>query len=404
MSLNNSNKNILDTDLDMTSLDTPKWLQVFNKIAICLGIINLGASILSIFSIPYLLSLLFLAPTLGPISYIVVKKLKAKSDQECKTSMQIVDQVAKLFVEIEEKDHKITKSSVCFYQEILNNSILASLNNEAKTNINQFLYMINANYYDEITRAHETLTREALITRVIEQIGIYVSNNNVASFGPKEVEGVISMCFFIENEIKKQIINEFKKSLIKCGECVNYHIYDKNIDTSKPIDERIKAIEAERDSLEHQLKLFDASDIKWYEFLLKTFTKVPADLKEYGEVTSVEWDLFALRDIMSFMLSNFHQELLSIKGDFYNSKVVIDYMYNAFVYTKVNNKTKVGLEEMINTFKNWSFFEDNLDLKLKIMDAIFNEFRIDYKLHPFKKHARKEKSNIREFKKRKNRM
>lgn len=394
MSLNNSNKNIFDTDLDMTSLDTPKWLQVFNKIAICLGIINLSASILSIFSIPYLLSLLFLAPTLGPVSYIVVNKLKAKSDQECKTSMQIVDQVAKLFVEIEENDHKITKSSVCFYQEILNNSILASLDNNTKTNINQFLYMINANYYDEITRAHETLTREALITRVIEQIGMYVSNNNVASFGPKEAEIVVSMCFFIENDIKKQIINEFKKAERKCGEHVNYHIYDKNIDTSKPIDERIQEIELDRDSLEHQLKLFDVSDIKWYEFLLKTFTKVSEDLKEYGEVTSVEWDLFALRDIMSFMLNNFHQELLSIKGELYNSKVVIDFMYNAFVYTKVNNKTKVGLEEMINTFKNWSFFEDNLALKLKILDAIFTEFNIDYSLHPYKKQTWKRKNNI----------
>ncbi len=69
-------------------------------------------------------------------------------------------------------------------------------------------------------------------------------------------------------------------------------------------------------------------------------------------------------------------------------------MYNAFVYAKVNNRSKVGLEEIINTFKNWNYLDDEFDFKLKILDAIFTEFKIDSRLHPYSKKTWKRKNNI----------
>ena len=97
---------------------------------------------------------------------------------------------------------------------------------------------------------------------------------------------------------------------------------------------------------------------------------------------------------MSFMLTNFNKELESVKGELYNSRVVIDFMYNAFVYTVLNKKEKVGIEEMINTFKNWNFFENLFDLKLRVLDGIFEEFKIDYALHPYRQKRQKENKTV----------
>lgn len=247
-------------------------------------------------------------------------------DEDFKSDLQAIDQISKLFVEIEEKDHKITKHSVCFYQEIQNDSILASLDNSSKTNINQFLYMINANYYKAITKTHGNLKREDLIARIINQISLYMSDKHIDSFRVKEAEEAVKSCFFIEDSLKKQIIKEFKKAERTLSNGVSYHIYDKNIDTNKHAREQIQETEVTNESIQHNLSLFDVNDIEWYEFLLKCFGKDSESTKEYGEVSSVEWHLVTLRDIMSFTLNNFPQELTNIKGEFYNSQVVMDFV------------------------------------------------------------------------------
>ncbi len=247
-------------------------------------------------------------------------------DEDFKSDLQAIDQISKLFVEIEEKDHKITKHSVCFYQEITNNLVLSQISNDAKTNINQFLYMINANYFEEIKGSHKTLTREELINRIIEQIGLYLSSKNISTFTVKEAEEAVKSCFFIEDSLKKQIIKEFKKAERTLSNGVSYHIYDKNIDTNKHAREQIQETEVTNESIQHNLSLFDVNDIEWYEFLLKCFGKDSESTKEYGEVSSVEWHLFTLRVIMSFTLNNFPQELTNIKGEFYNSQVVMDFV------------------------------------------------------------------------------
>ena len=40
------------------------------------------------------------------------------------------------------------------------------------------------------------------------------------------------------------------------------------------------------------------------------------------------------------------------------------------------------MREIINTFKGWDYFDFNL--KLDIIDAIFEEFNLDYSMHPYR--------------------
>lgn len=64
---------------NLDSLEDSIWFNIFNKLAMSLGIIGLGSTILVALNIPILLSLLILTPTLGPLSYIGITKLKEKN-------------------------------------------------------------------------------------------------------------------------------------------------------------------------------------------------------------------------------------------------------------------------------------------------------------------------------------
>lgn len=302
--------------------------------------------------------------------------------------MQGVNQLMQLMVEVSEVDHKIAENSVCFYNEINNDSTLKSLNAQAKTNINQFIYMINANYYHEIASKHPNLKREEVVSRLISQIAVFYQESDIHIFTKKEAKAIINNCFFIDEETKQKITKEFKKSEWKWQKEARYHIINNNLE-NKTFGEEEKRIKEELNSSDHYLKTFDIIDPTCYSFLLECFTSIDEKLKEYGDVSSVSWDLFALRDIMSYMLTNFHREIAEIKGDFYNSTVVMDFMYNAFVYASINKTGKVSIEEIINTFKNWLYLDDCFNLKIKILDGIFEEFNLDYSLHPFHKNVKK---------------
>lgn len=373
----------------LDELKDPKWFDVFNKLALCFGGCSLIVTLLILINVPIIfIPIIAILP--APAIYLGTTKLKEKMDNEVLRDIQMMNQFPRLFIESFEKDHKITKSSVCFYNEIENNQTLKKLTPQTKTNINQFLYMINANYYDEIHMEHDSLTREDVILRIISQIeAFFIENPSNSLFATKEAKQIISNCFFINDTLKKEIKKEFKESERKLFGEKMYHILDRNIDTNVSFEEEISKMHQELNSKEHLLRTFDVNNIEWYEFLLKCFDQVEPSVKEYGEFTSVEWDFYALRDIMSFMLTNFNKELESVKGELYNSRVVIDFMYNAFVYTVLNKKEKVGIEEMINTFKNWNFFENLFDLKLRVLDGIFEEFKIDYALHPYRQKRQK---------------
>ncbi len=378
----------------LDELKDPKWFDVFYKLALCFGGCSLIVTLLVLINVPIIfLPIIAILP--APAIYLGTTKLKEKMDNEVSRDMQMMNRFPRLLIESFEKDHKITKLSVCFYNEIENNQTLKKLTPQTKTNINQFLYMINANYYDEIHIELGSLTREDVILRIILQIeAFFIENPSNSLFTTKEAKQIISNCFFINDTLKKEIKKEFKESERKLFGEKMYHILDRNIDTNVSFEEEISKMHQELNSKEHLLRTFDVNNIEWYEFLLKCFDQVEPSVKEYWEFTSVEWDFYALRDIMSFMLTNFNKELESVKGELYNSRVVIDFMYNAFVYTVLNKKEKVGIEEMINTFKNWNFFENLFDLKLRVLDGIFDEFKIDYALHPYRQKRQKENKTV----------
>lgn len=369
-----------------------KFIKIFYNGLLVFSSSMIVASVLTSFDISIIVSLLISLPTVGPLSLFGIHKIKEISDRNFKADMQMTHQVVKMFTESKEVDHKITPTSSYFYREINSKEPLKDIDQDAISNINQFLCMINGNYFEEINDTLITkLSREELVDKILEQIVIFASKHNLSSFTITEAESIINGCIFINDDIKKRIIKEYKQSAINIDGRKIYRILNKNFDCNKSLDESIGEMHQEKASTEHHLKMFDVNEVSEYEFLLKCFDLVEEN--EYGNINEVEWDLQSLCDIMSFMLNTFHTKLTKEKGEYYNSEVVMSFMYNVFVYAQVNKTGKVGLNEIINTFKKWDFFEGLFYLKLEILDAIFEEYKLDYSTHPYRNHKNKNPKN-----------
>lgn len=367
----------------------PKGMKLFYNIAFGFGSSMLGVSILLLLGVPFSLGCLICFPALAPTSIIGINILKKKMDRDFAADMQGFQQIVKMFGEINEIDHKIEKGTSCFYQEINSKDKLANLPSSSINNINQFLYMINENYYEDITNNHD-LRREEVIDKILDQIVIYVSRYGLYDFNANHAKEIIKGCIFINDNVKRDIIKEFKRSEYIFDGHKRYQVLSKNLDTNKNPDLCIAELHEANNSTEHYLKTFDVNDVKWYEFLLKCTSEIAT---EYGSPYNVEWDLESLCDIMSFMLNKFHSEFTEVKGEYYNADVVISFMYNAFVYTTLNNTGRVGINEIIQTFKAWDFFDNLFDLKLEVLDSIFEYFDLDYRMHPFRETKKSKKDN-----------
>lgn len=381
---------IISLDDEIAKLyEEPKGVEVFYNISLGFATSMIGTAILLSLGVPFGIGCAVCIPTLGPTSIIGLNALKKKVDRNFNADMQEFQQIVKMFTELKEKDHKIEKKTAYFYYEIESKEELANLDHGVYNNINKFLYMINENYYEEIASKYN-FRRDELIDKILDQIAIYVSKYGMYEFTLDEAKPIINGCIFIEDSLKKKMLKEFKQSEYHFNGRKHYRILSKNLDSKKNHDVCIAESNEERKSTDHYLRSFDINAIEWYEFLLECASKSET---EYGNVYNVEWDLECVRDIMAFMLTNFHFKFTEYKGEYYNVDVVISFMHNVFVYASVNNTGKIGINEMIQTFKHWNFFEGYFNLKLEVLDAIFENFDLDYNMHPYRETKKSKKEN-----------
>ncbi len=72
-----------------------------------------------------------------------------------------------------------------------------TLTAEVLTNINDLLYLINANYYYKIANSHR-LDRETIIERILNQIVIYFQNSDSQELTLKAAATIINNCFLLK--------------------------------------------------------------------------------------------------------------------------------------------------------------------------------------------------------------
>ena len=333
---------------------------------------------------------------LSPCIYFGMNALKKKSQDRNLRDMHHTAQLFLMMKEAHSADHNVTKTSTIFLHELHQEQkkINVEIDDNEQMNINQFLYLINTNYYDEIAKKFPDLNREEVIRRLITLILLHLEHNNKKTFDEKDAKEVLDRCLFIKQDLKEEIYKEFKKSKVKFGKQKFYEIIRK--DTTASIESYQKLRETDE---KNQAPDFDIEDLNQVYSLIGCYAN-NEDMQELGN-TFLDWDYDFLRKILVLISTKYRQELVKEYGQEYNNlNLARTFIYNALSYAVVNNREMVGYKEMINCFKGWNYIPFNL--QLDILDDLFEQEGISYNEHPYdikKKRNNKEKIIQIDFKK-----
>ena len=314
---------------------------------------------------------------LSPCIYFGMNALKKKSQDRNLRDMHHTAQLFLMMKEAHSADHNVTKTSTIFLHELHQEQkkINVEIDDNEQMNINQFLYLINANYYDEIAKKFPDLNKEEVIRRLITLILLHLEHNNKKTFDEKDAKEVLDRCLFIKQDLKEEIYKEFKKSKVKFGKQKFYEIIRK--DTTASIESYQKLRETDE---KNQAPDFDIEDLNQVYSLIGCYAN-NEDMQELGN-TFLDWDYDFLRKILVLISTKYRQELVKEYGQEYNNlNLAGTFIYNALSYAVVNNREMVGYKEMINCFKGWNYIPFNL--QLDILDDLFEQEEIPYDEHPY---------------------
>lgn len=337
---------------------------------------------------------------LTPPIYFGLKKIKETIEERVNRDMHQTGQLVLMFKEVHNRDRKIESMTSLFLDEIFNKFEAENIifPEEQIMNINQFLYLINANYYERIEEKNKDITRDELIDKIVTAVSIYLIDSEKETFDETDAIRVLFYCPFIEESLKNEIAKEFKKSKVMVAGKPIYEIVRNDIIAS--IDEYKKKHEAEENGL---YKGFDINESSDYQELIMSYALDPYYLeKGYRDPRDVDWDLGFFKKVVQLIVRDHREELLKTNSYYSNYNLASSLVSNTLMYALVNNKDIVDQDVVINSFKTWEYIP--FQTKLSVLDTLFTEEDIDFSKHPFKISQKKKEKPIQkiiEFKPRK---
>ena len=291
-----------------------------------------------------------------------------------------IGRVATIKREKDEFDRKITSMTASFKKEIEAHFKEENITVSETTlkNIDAFLYLVNSNYYDDIKLTNKSIRRKFLIQQLLFQISNYLKATDSSSFNEESVKEVLSTSIFIPNEIKEAILSEFKDSKVKHNNKTFYHIKRKDIKSGKDsyLEECNRAnsnriIEWKYDSEYNYITLIEALEAS-------------EDFQELGIGSAKDlcWDLPFIQAMNIFIHDNYQDELLRIDEEYSNFALISQFLLYTMAYAVEEEITEVTSDVVLASFAEWPLLPFNL--KLKIIDALFEKEQLTYLEHPFR--------------------
>lgn len=337
---------------------------------------------------------------LTPPIYFGLKKIKETIEERVNRDMHQAGQLVLMFKEVPNRDRKIESMTSLFLDEIFNKFEAENIifPEDQIMNINQFLYLINANYYERIEEKNKDITRDELIDKIVTAVSIYLIDSEKETFDETDAIRVLFYCPFIEESLKNEIAKEFKKSKVMVAGKPIYEIVRNDIIAS--IDEYKRKHEAEENGMYRGFDINESSD---YQELIMSYALDPYYLeKGYRDPRDVDWDLGFFKKVVQLIVRDHREELLKTNSYYSNYNLASSLVSNTLMYALVNNKDIVDQDVVINSFKTWEYIP--FQTKLSVLDTLFTEEDIDFSKHPFKISQKKKEKPIQkiiEFKPRK---
>lgn len=311
--------------------------------------------------------------------YKKIYKLVNFLDQRKLKSMHQIGRTAIAREEENERDHVIGQMTSNFIPEIKEYLDEEKMFLPTKTikNIDNFLYLINANYFEAIQNRNPNARREFLIKELIHVISTYLKINNQTTFNEQDASQALETCIFIPQDLKRQIIVEFKESRTNFE---NYQIVRSDVPGGKSA-----YIEA-RDNDNKANNRIPEFDINREENIITMIkaTEISNDFQslEIGSAEELSWDVHSLQRIMLHIDTNHHDELVSLDEKYSRFALTESFIFNTMVYAVLNDKDLVTADIMFKAFTDWDYLP--FSLKLTVLDEIFESEDLDYSLHPYR--------------------
>ena len=334
---------------------------------------------------------------LSPPIYFGLKKMKEKFEESINRDMHQAGQLVLMYQEVKDRDRKIESMTSLFLDEIFNRFEEENITfpEDQIMNINQFLYLINANYYERIKEKNKDITRDELINKIVTAISIYLIDTEKENFDETDAVRVLFYCPFIDESLKNEIAFEFKQAKVTINDKTIYEIVRNDVLAS--IDEYIKKHKAEENGM---YRGFDINESADYQELIMSYALDPYYLeKGYRDPRDVDWDLGFFKKVVQLIVRDHREELLKTNSYYSNYNLASSLVSNTLMYALVNNKDIVDQDVVINSFKTWEYIP--FQTKLSVLDTLFTEEDIDFSKHPFKitkKKQEKPSQKIIEFK------
>lgn len=322
---------------------------------------------------------------LSPPIYFGLKKMKEKFEESIDRDMHQVGQLVLMYQEVKDRDRKIESMTSLFLDEIFNRFEEENITfpEDQIMNINQFLYLINANYYERIEEKNKDITRDELINKIVTAISIYLIDTEKENFDETDAVRVLFYCPFIEESLKSEIVSEFKKAKVTVSGKTIYEIVRNDVLAS--IDEYKRKHEAEENDMYRGFDINESSD---YQELIMSYALDPYYLeKGYHDPRDIDWDLGFFKKVVQLIVRDHREELLKTNSYYSNYNLTSSLVSNTLMYALVNNKDIVDQDTVINSFKTWEYIP--FQTKLSVLDTLFTEEDIDFSKHPFKITKRK---------------
>lgn len=318
-------------------------------------------------------------PTLPGIYYLT-KKAENKVNDNIRKDYSKMNQKIVAILEMNEKDRRISSLTANFLPEINKQLEQAKLeiSEKQKHNINQFIYMINANYFDKIHEHLPSLTRENLIDNLIFQITCQIEIKGNKMFTADNIKELLECCYFIPRDLKEEINQEFKNSKTK----ISKGNYEYRIVRNDLKEEKFEYVDLKQEQQKNRPHTFDIKNIDDYHLILNGLLSHDEYYNQFGNPKDVNIDLEQVKEIMVIIADKFKKELIENDPEYRNLDLVASFINNLIIYSLVNDKENPNIKEILNTFKDWDYVP--LDVKLDMIDEIFANKELDYSINPYR--------------------
>ena len=240
-------------------------------------------------------------------------------------------------------------------------------------NINQFLYMVNSNYYEEIINSYKInterfKTREDVLREILESILRTMEIKENYTFNDNNLKEVLDLCLFIKKEVQEEMIYEFKNAKVTGVLGKERYIIERKDIKVENIEKEYheKYTEINKDNLS-----FDIYEKFSYEVAIDKISEID-HYKQYGNIKNLNWNVDALMDICIDIIDKYNNEMERNIDKYSIATFAVRLILTTATYSLVNKKTNVSYKEIINAFGKMTNIP--LDLQMKISNYLSEKY------------------------------